>query len=37
MGQRDWCHLAQDGDTEAISCDHGNDPAGSISCGEFLD
>ena len=37
MGQRDWFHLAQDMDKEAISCDYGNDPAGSINCGEFLD
>ena len=39
MGQCEceWFHLAQDGDKEAISCDHGNDPAGSINCGEFLD
>jgi hypothetical protein len=29
MGQHDWFRLAQDGDKEAISCDHGNDPAGS--------
>jgi hypothetical protein len=34
FGYVDWIHLAQD---RANSFEHGNDPSGSIKCGEFLD
>jgi hypothetical protein len=30
----DWIHVVQDG---AGCCEHGNEPSGSIKCGEFLD
>jgi hypothetical protein len=32
-GDMDWIELAQDRDT----CECGNEPLGSIKCGEFLD
>jgi hypothetical protein len=32
-GDNDWIELAQDRD----SCECGNEPPGSIKCGEFLD
>jgi hypothetical protein len=28
----DWIHLAQGG----ASCEYGNEPSGSLKCGEFL-
>jgi hypothetical protein len=33
FGDMDWIHWAQDRD----SCEHGNEPSGSLKCGEFLD
>jgi hypothetical protein len=36
FGDMDWIHLAQDRQV-AGSCEHGNEPSGSIKCGEFLD
>jgi hypothetical protein len=36
FGGVDWIHLAQDGQV-AGSCEHGNEPSGSIKCREFLD
>jgi hypothetical protein len=35
-GGMDWIELAQDRDV-AGTCDCGNEPSGSIKCGEFLD
>ena len=32
-GSMDWMELAQ----EAGTCERGNEPSGSIKCGEFLD
>ena len=32
-GDMDWIHVAQYSDT----CDCGNNPSGSIKCGEFVD
>jgi hypothetical protein len=37
FGNVDWIHLAQDRDRCAGSCEHGNEPSGSIKCGEFVD
>jgi hypothetical protein len=37
FGDVDWIHWAQDRDKVAGSCEHGNEPSGSIKCGEFLD
>jgi lysyl-tRNA synthetase class I len=31
-----WIHLAEDRD-KWQACEHGNEPSGSIKCGEFLD
>jgi hypothetical protein len=36
FGDVDWIHWVQDRD-RAGSCEHGNEPLGSIKCGEFLD
>ena len=37
-GGVDWIDLAQDRDWwDAGSCECGNEPSGSIKCGEFLD
>jgi hypothetical protein len=36
FGDVDWIHWAQDRQV-AGSCEHGNEPSGSIKCGEFLD
>jgi hypothetical protein len=33
-GGMDWINLAQDRDS---SCVHGDEPSGSIKCGEFLE
>jgi hypothetical protein len=33
----DWIHLAQDRDKWLNSCEHGDEPSGTIKCGEFLD
>jgi hypothetical protein len=33
----DWIHLAQDRDRWRALCEHGDEPSGSIKCGEFLD
>jgi len=35
-GYVDWIGLAQDRD-RADACEYGNEPSGSIKCGEFLD
>ena len=35
-GGRDWMELAQDREV-AGTCEYGNEPSGSIKCGEFLD
>jgi hypothetical protein len=37
FGDVDWIHLAQDKVQVAGSCEHGNEPSGSIKCGEFLE
>jgi hypothetical protein len=38
FGDVDWIHLAQDKDRDRIgSCEHGDEPLGSIKCREFLD
>jgi hypothetical protein len=36
FGDVDWIRLALEGQV-ASSCEHGNEPSGSIKCGEFLD
>jgi hypothetical protein len=36
-GGIDWIELAQDRDRVASTCECGNEPSGSIKCGEFLD
>ena len=36
-GGMDWIELAQDRVQLAGTCDCGNEPLGSIKCGEFLD
>jgi len=33
----DWIELAQDRDRELCTCECGNEPSGSMKCGEFLD
>jgi hypothetical protein len=33
----DWIHLDQDRDRWPALVKHGNEPSGSIKCGEFLD
>jgi len=33
----DWIYLAQDRDRVVGCCECGNEPTGSIKCGEFLD
>jgi hypothetical protein len=35
-GGMDWIELAQDRQV-AGTCEYGNEPSGSIKCGEFLD
>jgi hypothetical protein len=38
FGDVEWIHLAQDTDRwQAGSCEHSNEPSGSIKFGEFLD
>ena len=36
-GYMDWIGLAQDTDRLADDCECGNEPSGSVKCGEFLD
>jgi len=36
-GGMDWIELAQDRDRWRGICEGGNEPSGSIKCGEFLD
>jgi hypothetical protein len=36
-GFMDWIELSQDRDRWAGCCEYGNEPSGSIKCGEFLD
>jgi hypothetical protein len=36
FGDVDWIYLAQDRD-RWLTCEYGDDPSGSIKCGEFLD
>jgi hypothetical protein len=37
-GGVDWIELAQDRDRwRFVTCEFGNEPSGSIKCGEFLD
>jgi hypothetical protein len=36
-GDMDWIKLAKDRDLVAGTCECGNEPSGSIKCGEFLD
>ena len=36
-GGTDWIDLAQDREKVAGTCECGNEPLGSIKCGEFLD
>ena len=33
----DWIDLAQDKGELACTCECGNEPSGSVKCGEFLD
>jgi hypothetical protein len=33
FGDVDWIHLVQDRDRWAGSCEHGDEPSGSIKCG----
>jgi len=33
----DWIGLAQDSENVADACECGNEPSGSVKCGEFLD
>ena len=37
MGKVDWIARVQDRDRWAGSCEFGNEPSGSIKCGEFLE
>ena len=37
MGHMDWIDLAEDRDRWWEPCKRGNEPLGSIKCGEFLD
>ena len=34
---RDWIGLAQDRERWRRACERGNEPSGSVKCGEFLD
>jgi len=36
-GYMDWIGLAQDRVQVANACECGNEPSGSVKCGEFLD
>ena len=37
-GYGDWMELAQDGEGQvAGTCEYGDEPSGSVKCGEFLD
>jgi hypothetical protein len=36
-GRMDWIELTEDRGKVAGTCDCGNEPSGSIKCGEFLD
>jgi len=36
-GYMDWIGLAQDREKVADACECGNEPTGSMKCGEFLD
>jgi len=36
-GYMDWIGLAQDRDRWRTLCECGNEPSGSVKCGEFLD
>ena len=36
-GYVDWIGLAQDREKVADACECGNEPSGSVKCGEFLD
>jgi len=36
-GDMDWIELAEDRGQVAGTCECGNEPSGSIKCGEFLD
>jgi len=36
-GYMDWNGLAQDRDSWRTLCERGNEPSGSVKCGEFLD
>ena len=36
-GGMDWIQLAQDREQVVGTCECGNEPSGSIKCGEFLD
>jgi len=36
-GYVDWIGLAQDRDRWPDACECGNEPSGSVKCGEFLD
>jgi hypothetical protein len=36
-GGMDWIYLAQDMDQFEGSCEHGNEPSGSIKCWEVLE
>jgi hypothetical protein len=37
FGDVDWIHLAQDRGRWRASCEHGDEPSGSIKCGKFFD
>jgi hypothetical protein len=36
-GSINWINLAQDRDRVTGCCEYGDEPSGSIKCGEFLD
>ena len=36
-GGTNWIELTQDREKVVGSCEYGNEPSGSIKCGEFLD
>jgi len=37
FGGMDWIELAEDMGQVTGTCEYGNEPSGSMKCGEFLD